>query len=53
VNRNNQPIGMRVLTNLKDTVATDALIGRIRIGARHSTKSREIYRGFVRRERAL
>jgi hypothetical protein len=29
---------MRVLTNLKDTVATDALIGRLPIGARHSTK---------------
>jgi hypothetical protein len=31
LNRNNQPIEMRVLTNLKDTVATDALIGRIPI----------------------
>jgi hypothetical protein len=30
LNRNNQPIEMRVLTNLKDTVATDALIGRFR-----------------------
>jgi hypothetical protein len=40
LNRNNQPIEMNVLTNLKDTVATDALIGRLQIGARHSTKSR-------------
>jgi hypothetical protein len=36
---------MRVLTNLKDTVATDALIGR--------RKSRVISPGFVRSERAL
>jgi hypothetical protein len=27
LNRNNQPIEMRVLANLKDTVGTDALIG--------------------------
>jgi hypothetical protein len=39
---------MRVLTNLKDTGATHALIGRLPIGTRHSTKSRVISRGFVR-----
>jgi hypothetical protein len=31
LNRTNQPIEMRVLTNLKDTVATDALIGCIQV----------------------
>jgi hypothetical protein len=31
---------MRVLTN-KDTVATEALIGRLPIDARHSTKPRK------------
>jgi hypothetical protein len=31
---------MRVLTNLKGTVATDALIGRLPICGRHSTKTR-------------
>jgi hypothetical protein len=30
---------MRVLTDLKDTVAKDALCGRLPIGARHSTIS--------------
>jgi hypothetical protein len=44
---------MRFLTNLKDTGATDALIERLPIGARHSTKSRVISRGFVWSERAL
>jgi hypothetical protein len=37
-----QPIEMRFLTNLKDTVATDALIGHIPIGARHYTISHAI-----------
>jgi hypothetical protein len=44
---------MLVLTNLKDTVATDALIGRLPIGARYSTKSRVISPGFVPSKRAL
>jgi hypothetical protein len=45
---------MRVLTNLKDTVATDALIGYLPIRARHSTKSRAIIsQGFMPSERAL
>jgi hypothetical protein len=34
LNRNNQPIEMCVLTNLKDTVATDVLIGCLPIGTR-------------------
>jgi hypothetical protein len=52
--RNNLPIEMRVLTNLKDTVASDALIGRLPIGARHahSAKSHVISQGFVRSEGA-
>jgi hypothetical protein len=32
LNRNNQPIEIRVVTNLKDTVATDALLGAFRSG---------------------
>jgi hypothetical protein len=35
---------MRVLTNLKDTVATDALIGRIPIGALDTPPNRAKYR---------
>jgi hypothetical protein len=48
LNRNNQPIEMRILINLKDTVATDVLIGCLPIGARHFTKSHVISPGFVR-----
>jgi hypothetical protein len=49
----NQPIEMRILTNLKDTVAPDVPIGRIPICARHSTKSRVISQRFVGSKRAL
>jgi hypothetical protein len=52
LNRNNQPIEMRVLPIWK-IVATDALIGCIPICARHSTKSSVKSPGFVRSEPAL
>jgi hypothetical protein len=42
---------MRILTNLIDTDATDALIGRLPIDARHYTKWRVISQAFVPRER--
>jgi hypothetical protein len=54
LNRNNQPIEMHVLTNLKDTVAMDARIGNLPIGTRHSTKLHAISRpGFVQSEQVL
>jgi hypothetical protein len=43
---NNQPIKIRIPTNLKDAVTTDALIGRLPICATHATKSRVISRGL-------